>query len=200
MKTMTTMMAAATLALGAAGSALADPAYPDSGTINPVSYTFEAVATGDVKAYFLGSDAGDTDLVYWSVGNGPINTAGFDNHASTRGASTIDLGSLTAGEKVTFYMYNTVTKDTYSTGGMSNTDGISHVYSTDFAGDDTSAITIPEGTFIAFEDLPKGNSDYDYNDVAFSVTNIVAVPEPANMALLLAGLGLVGFMARRRRG
>lgn len=195
MKTMTTMVAAATLALGATGSALADPSYPHVGTINPVSYTFEAATTGDVTAYFLGSSAGDTDLVYWQVGNGTINTAGFDNHTSTRGA-TIDLGDLTAGEAVTFYMYNEATHQTYSTDTSLNPDGISHVYSTVFDGDGD----IPKGLFIAFEDLPKGGSDYDYNDVAFSASNIKAVPEPANLALLMGGLGLVGFMARRRRG
>ncbi len=33
-----------------------------------------------------------------------------------------------------------------------------------------------------------------------TVTTAAAVPEPANVALLLAGLGVMGFVARRRAG
>jgi hypothetical protein len=34
----------------------------------------------------------------------------------------------------------------------------------------------------------------------FTVSSVSAVPEPATGALLLAGLGMLGFMGRRRRG
>jgi hypothetical protein len=43
--------------------------------------------------------------------------------------------------------------------------------------------------------------DYDFAIFANTPANpLPAVPEPANMALLLGGLGLVGFMAKRRIG
>ncbi|MCB5191510.1 DUF4114 domain-containing protein [Methylobacillus arboreus] len=51
------------------------------------------------------------------------------------------------------------------------------------------------GTYaLAYEDWIYGGSDY--NDFVVTVS---AVPEPANLAMLLAGLGLLGVAARRKR-
>ena len=62
--------------------------------------------------------------------------------------------------------------------------------------------------FVAYQDGATTNwmfayedgVDFDYNDMAVKVESIaVAVPEPETYALMLAGLGMMGFFARRRQ-
>ena len=49
---------------------------------------------------------------------------------------------------------------------------------------------------LGFNDGLRVDSDYDDMVVGLKVT---AVPEPETYALLMAGLGAVGFISRRRR-
>jgi len=49
--------------------------------------------------------------------------------------------------------------------------------------------------------LRWGPDGYDVgiDNIAFTVSAVAAIPEPSTYALMLAGLGFVGFVARRRR-
>lgn len=69
-------------------------------------------------------------------------------------------------------------------------------------GDTIKLPTRPAGVWgsssyiLAWEDLPLGNSDKDYNDMVVYVES-VSVPEPGTLALL--GLGFAGLAAASRR-
>lgn len=60
--------------------------------------------------------------------------------------------------------------------------------------------TIPSGTFIAFEDLPFPNSDFNYFDETYVFTDVSAVAmRDSGCTLTLLSLGLMGIGVLRRR-
>jgi hypothetical protein len=59
------------------------------------------------------------------------------------------------------------------------------------------------GTFdyiLGFNDSYTGDADYDDFVVGVKFVPVAPVPEPQTYAMLLAGLGMIGFTARRRKG
>jgi hypothetical protein len=196
---MKSTLGAALLGITAAGSAFADAIpYPTPGTLNATTYTFTATATGDLSAYYLGSTAAYTESLGLLVNSVDTGITGLKNHgAGTVVGQQLDFGQVTQGDVLTFYIQVESPSLTWYSDASLNADQLNHVYATSYSGGDA-----PAGTYVAFEDL-YGGGDLNYHDETFVLTNVSttpAVPEPASIGLLLAGLGLMGAVARRRRG
>jgi hypothetical protein len=173
--------------------------YSVSGTENPDLYSFTATSSGTIGAYFHGSTAAYTNTLSLLV-NGvitPESSSGLlNNHTSSIGDFVI-LGSVNAGDILTFQLNVLSTGDTWYSDKTPNSDGLQHTFSAPFAGD--LANGIPAGTYVGFEDL-YGGGDFDYDDEAFIFTNISIspVPEPESYIMLIAGLILLVFTIRNR--
>lgn len=207
-------VAACLLAMGSVRQArAADPIpYPNSGTYNPVTYSFTAASTGDVVAYFIGgAGAGYTNEMGLLV-NGVQTPAGFglNNHASSVGDS-FDLGTVNAGDSLVFILNNlSLGMKAYSDPSMNLAyDAVgqtehNHIYSTPYTATSPLFGTVPAGAYVAFEDIPFPGADFNYDDESFVFTNVGtttgAVPEPGSLSLL-AGSILPGIacLIRRKR-
>jgi len=198
MKTLYASLATA-LALAFAAPASAVPVtYEQAGTENTAQYEFTALSTGDVKAYFAGSEAGYTNVIGLLVNGLDTGILGLNNQTSTYG-QMLNFGAVKAGDRLVFKLLNLNPPNVgpfYSDASL-NADGFNHVYSAAYAGDSL----IPAGVFVGFEDL-TGGGDFDYNDERFVFVNVsapVEVPEPASIALLLAGVAGVAASRKAKR-
>jgi hypothetical protein len=151
-------------------------------------------STNNVIATYQGNSASYSNNLLLSA---PVNGLGtiFNNQTSPVG-STFDLGSFAIGTELIFELNVTNTGYSYFTGAAArNPDGMAHAR--------VENAWQPNTTLVSFEDLygtPEGAGGF--NDLSFSFTNVTsvnAVPEPETLALMLAGLGLVGTIARRRK-
>ena len=133
---------------------------------------------GTITATFLGKEALDTDTFAFTLGGITLFNTGAVGATSSTAVPAGALG----------FSFLDMT-----TGNLSASYGVlGSVVGGAFVPYTTAAYQLVLG----FNDGLNVDGDYDDMVVGLSVT---AVPEPETYALLLAGLGAVGFIARRRQ-
>jgi hypothetical protein len=198
-------LGAAALSAGlafASGASAGIIPYPDVGTVNPAVYNFTAAATGPIDAFFVGSSASLDENIGLLVNGAPTGLVGLGNHTSSPG-DEFNLGMAHAGDTLTFVMFippaaNSTGPFSWSSNPADNSDMTQHIYSTMVTAGQAFAGS-PAGTYIGWEDLPRGSSDEDYNDDQYLFVNVSSsAPEASTWVMMLAGFGGLAFAAFRR--
>jgi hypothetical protein len=194
--------------IGLSSSLIAGPIpYPDSGTENPVTYTFNATASGDLVGYFAGSGAAYTEQV-GLLDNGVMTSGGFGlNNKTSVVGSSFDFGPVTAGDTLVFVL-NLISPpigNVYSDPSLNapydgTAIGHNHIYSTSATAGQADP-SIPAGTYVAFEDLPATGSDWNYFDDTFVFTDVSTTPSvpDSGSSMILLGMALTGIGLLRHR-
>lgn len=144
---------------------------------------------GTLTATFLGKEAIDLDNYSFALASGTLT------NASALGTSIfgpVGVGALT----FTF-------TDTFTATSVSNGGPVTPYTSYVVLGSFTQAGVFTPYTAGGLYQIVLGFNDgltvdADYDDMVVGL-NVAAVPEPETYALILAGLGAIGFIARRRK-
>jgi len=156
--------------------------------------TLSSTSAGILTATFLGFEALDTDTYTFTAASGTMS-----NKTATPNLTSI-FGNVAAG-LLNFTFADLFAGTTVGNGGSGGGAGMFNSYMVFGTGTGAAftAYTGPGGAYdvvLGFNDSLQVDGDYDDFVVGLKV---VAIPEPETYALMLAGLGAVGFLARRRR-
>jgi hypothetical protein len=151
-------------------------------------------AGGDVGYWNLGGHSGSAAvgsvIRSWDNNEYGISTDGVVQGLNKASWNFGALNDVTGTQTIT---YNATTHVLSMTGSFS--DGLGHTLNV--SDSDTVDLSAKFGStmYVGFTGA-TGGADADQRITGFSVS---AVPEPETYAMLMAGLGLVGFAARRRK-
>jgi len=201
------MAAIATTALSAAGAAQAQTTLTEDfnhgvslvgGAYRGNNTVSGWLSTGTADAVSVGGANSANADNFISLANGGALTYGF----ALSGTSDLDLSfwytrsssdnSFIASVTLTGQTPIVLLRDGTHSGNPGADQNKTAQYGTTFSGLAAGDYSL---TF-NYTGTARGNSVFQFDDVAMTIS---AVPEPQPYALLLAGLGAVGFMARRRR-
>mgnify|MGYP000403218258 CR=1 FL=1 len=119
----------------------------------------------------------------------------FQSYGAGTGVTTADLGSGTFG----FYLRNEDNGDLFLSESAKNPNGATQMTAfqgdgdrtADFEGNGEPSPWLNNEWVLAWEDLPYGSSDEDFNDFVGIVESVQPVPAPGILGLM--GLGLIGL-------
>lgn len=159
---------------------------PNGGQENALINTTAGILT----ATFLGFEALDNDTFTFSLAGGTL---------SNKGALNAFISGPVAAGALNFNFADLFQGTTVNNGGNPTSDFTSYAVLGTFNGAVFTPITMGGAydLIIGFNDGLRVDADYDDMVVGLRVA---AIPEPETYALMLAGLGAVGFIARRRKG
>ncbi len=201
MLTLKTSMAAAALALAGAAHA-AGPNLIADGTFSSATGSYTTVnAGGTIGAWDV--DSGSVDLIgsYWTAPTG----FSIDLDGNSPGAISQDV-QLAAGQyTVSFALAGNRDGGSPVKGVQVSIDGVTHDYTFDTSGLNGMGWVTKSFTFdVTHPGVPSVltftslDASGPYG-AALADISVTAVPEPASLGLLLAGIGMLGVMSSRRR-
>lgn len=162
---------------------------PGGGLFAPGAYTsgdtgyLSADTDGRFSMTYLGQESSFDDGARMVVN-------GKSLHESDAIGTSI-VGDMTAGKKLDFTFF--------SSGGEDVTNGVVVSGHSSFALLGRNVAT-SAGTFAYLLGYNDSVNHNDWDDFVVGINPMAPVPEPSSYALLLAGLGVIGFAARRRLG
>ncbi|TVQ81556.1 MAG: hypothetical protein EA380_01435 [Phycisphaeraceae bacterium] len=191
------MTAVATAAVaGSASAAMIPASLVELETESTVTVTFDSSDAGAKGSlYFLGHEQDGSITYATSTDANGLGKWLFSNHGTAPGYS-VNLGTLPGGALLHFAYLITNGVSVAPTGSLFRTDVPDDMlyFMSDVVAADSSGTTVSYG----IEDIRNpSKSDWDYNDVMFSV-RVDAIPGPGAIALAASAVMLAGVRRRRR--